>query len=130
MKKITFTILILVSILLSKTACKKMDTEFRDYFEGKETVYPGKPLRIDSRPGNNRVLLYWNPSPDPSITSYIVYWNNKRDSVVVNATSHNSADSVLALVAGLAEYAYSFSVTALDAAGNRSVPVEINNVQV
>lgn len=130
MKKITFPILFLSGIVLLVIACRKMDTEFRDFFNGKETVYPGKPLRIDNRPGNNRVQLFWNPSPDPSITQYVVYWNNKRDSVVVTATSHNPADSVRALVTGLSEYTYSFTIVALDAAGNRSVPVDINNVQV
>lgn len=130
MKKITLSILLLSGILIVMSACKKMDTEFRDFLEGKEIVYPGKPLGINSRSGNNRVLLYWNPSPDPSITRYAVYWNNRRDSVVVDATSHHSADSVRALVSGLAEYTYSFIVIALDAASNRSVPVEINNVKV
>lgn len=107
-----------------------MDTEFRDFLEEKEIIYPGKPLLINSRSGNNRVLLYWNPSPDPSITRYAVYWNNRKDSVVVNATSHNPADSVVALVSGLAEYTYAFTIEALDAAGNRSVPTDINNVKV
>jgi hypothetical protein len=110
--------------------CEKKDTEFKNFLNGHEVVYPGKVLNISSRPGKNRVALLWNPSPDPSVSKYVIYWNNKADSMVVNATTHNTSDTVRAIIPNLQEYVYSFTVISKDSAGNKSVPQEINNVKV
>lgn len=119
----------LVLVVLA-TACDKSDKEFRDYLEDKELIYPGVPLQINSRAGNGRVMVYWKPSPDPSIEKYIVYWNNKADSVVVAATRTSGQDSISTIIPGLFEYTYSFTVHAIDTKGNRSIPLDLNNVKI
>jgi hypothetical protein len=110
--------------------CNKKADDFKSFLNGKEIIYPAKVSNINARPGNLRVALYWNPSPDPSIKKYIIYWNNKTDSLIVQATSHTSTDTVKTLINNLSEYAYTFTIYSYDSAGNRSVPFEINNVKI
>src|SRR5258706_1993609 len=87
--------LLLIVVLF---CCKKSDTEFRDFLQGHEIIYPGIPVSANYRPGNQRIMLLWKPSPDPSITKYAVYWNNKVDSIVVPSTG---ADTVKVLIPNL-----------------------------
>jgi hypothetical protein len=111
-------------------ACSKQDQDFKAFLADKEIVYPGRVAQIVSKPGNLRTALWFSPSPDPSITKYVVYWNNKADSVVVPSTSHLTSDTIKVIIPNLKEYAYSFVVNSFDAAGNKSVPIEINNVRI
>jgi hypothetical protein len=60
----------------------------------------------------------------------VIYYNNKSDSVTVEASSHNPADQIEVVVPDLSEYVYSFTVYARDAKGNRSIPQDVNNVKV
>lgn len=110
--------------------CTKDDTEFKNYLKDGEIVYPGRASAVLNKPGNLRTALWWNPSSDPTITKYVVYWNNKADSVVVNATSHQPLDTVKVIIPNLKEYTYSFIIYSYDAQGRKSVPVEANNVRV
>src|SRR5258706_5083916 len=114
-------------IIVVLFCCKKSDTEFRDFLQGHEITYPGVPVSINYRPGNKRIMLLWKTSPDPSITKYVVYWNNKADSTVISSTG---VDTVKVLIPNLNEYVYSFTVYSYDAGGNRCVPLTINNVKV
>jgi len=127
-KNIGFIMALLIAI--GYWGCGKKDTEFRDFLNGNEVVYPGLPSNIGFRPGNKRILLQWNPSPDPTVKKYIIYWNNKADSMVVTATTHNTADTVKVLIPNLQEYVYSFTVYSFDVAGNKSIPLQINNARV
>lgn len=117
-------------VLLSFFSCNKSMTDYRnDYLKGGEKVYPGKPINVTAYPGNGRILLKWNPSPDPSITAYKIYWNNKRDSLVVNAVDITSNGEVNVFVNGVDDYIYTFHIHSLDAKGNISAPYEINYVR-
>ncbi len=126
--KFYFILTMLVTVLVA--ACDKSDKEFRDFLEDKELIYPGVPLSIKARAGNERVMIYWTPSPDPSIEKYVVYWNNKADSAIVPAPATNTRDSISVIVPGLFEYTYSFIVHAIDKSGNRSIPLDLNNVKI
>ncbi|RZK64400.1 MAG: hypothetical protein EOO92_27560, partial [Pedobacter sp.] len=108
--------------------CGKNETDFKDFFNGHEVVYTGAVGEVISQPGNLRVALKWRSSTDPTITKYVVYWNNKADSQVVNITA--KTDSVNTVIEGLDEYVYSFSIFSFDAKGNKSVAKEVNNVKV
>ena len=121
--KISLALLFTVTLF----CCKKSDTEFRDFLQGKEIIYPGVPVSINYRSGNERIMLLWKPSPDPSITRYVVYWNNKADSVIVPSTG---TDTVKVMIPKLKEYVYAFTIYSYDAAGNRSIPLAINNARV
>jgi hypothetical protein len=120
-------ILMLVAGLIS---CVKRDTEFKKFLNGKELVYPGVVNNPHSNPGNLRVQLQWNPSPDPSIVKYVIFWNNKADSLTFTSSDHNPADTLKVIVPKLNEYSYSFVVYSYDGKGNRSIPLNINNVKV
>ncbi|WP_207534086.1 DUF4998 domain-containing protein [Desertivirga arenae] len=111
-------------------SCSKEDTEFKSFLNNKEVVYPGRMAKVSVLPGKNRVGFSFNPSPDPSVTKYIVYWNNMRDSIAVNATSHNTNDLIKVVIPNLNEYTYSFTIYSFDKNGNKSIPLEVNNVKV
>lgn len=108
--------------------CKKRDTEFREFFDNHEVVYTGAVGDVVSGAGNLRVSLKWKASSDPSITKYVVYWNNKLDSQVV--VLNGKTDSISTVISGLQEYVYSFLIYSYDNKGNKSIPKEANNVKV
>lgn len=117
-------------LMIALFSCSKMDTSFKSFFNGHEIVYPGLVTNTSYGAGNLRTALYWHPSTDPSITKYAIYWNNKADSMIVNATTHNLSDTVKVIIPNLLEYVYSFTVYSVDGSGNRSIPLSINNVRV
>lgn len=117
-------------LLLIAHGCSKDATKYRDYLEEQEKIYPGLPADISAAPGNYRVKLSWQPSPDPSVSKYRVFWNNGADSAEVAANTHAPADTVDITITGLVEYTYSFTIYSYDEAGNRSIPIEVNNIKV
>lgn len=125
-----FAITAVAAVLLSGTACNKKATDYRDFLNNEELVYPGAVTRAAVFPGNSRLMLTWHPGPDQTITRYVVYWNNFTDSVVVNATSHNTNDTIKTIIGNLSEYTYSFYINAFDAAGNKSITTTVNNARV
>jgi hypothetical protein len=110
--------------------CTRKPDDYRSFLNGQEITYPGKILTPNVFPGNLRLLLTWSPSPDPSVTKYVVYWNNYTDSTVVSAVTHSTTDTVKCLISNLAEYAYTFFIYSYDAKGNRSVLTELDNARV
>ena len=127
MKFQTGCLVLLIALL---HGCSKKDKDYEVYLQGGEHVYPGVVANTGFRPGDQRVLLTWNPSPDPSIAKYVIYWNNRQDSMTVNATSHSPADTVKTLVTGLKEYVYAFSIYSYDTKGHVSIAITLNNVKV
>jgi hypothetical protein len=110
--------------------CTRKPEDYRAFLNGQEITYPGKIVTPNVFTGNLRLLLTWTPSPDPSVTKYVVYWNNYTDSTVINAVSHLTTDTVKCLISNLAEYAYTFFIYSYDASGNRSVLTELDNAKV
>jgi hypothetical protein len=129
MKNLKYILLgcVLSAIMYS---CQKDNhaTDFRDYLDGHEIVYTGAAGQPVIQPGNLEVALKWKTSTDPSISKYVVYWNNKADSQIVKVEGRT--DSIRAVIKGLAEYTYSFTIFSYDAKGNKSIPTEVNNVKV
>jgi hypothetical protein len=119
----------LASLLVLWGCTRKMD-DFRAFLGNQEIAYPGKIVSPEVLPGNLRLELAWTPSPDPSVTKYVVYWNNNQDSVVLSAKTHSTQDTVKCVIPNLSEYTYTFFVYSYDSVGNRSVPTEIDNAQV
>lgn len=105
-------------------ACDKQATDYREYLNGKEKVYPGLMKNLEVLPGKERVRFSWQPSADPSIKSYKITWNRGASSLEVAATSHDPSQTLTATVNGLAEDTYDFKIYAQDGAGNISVPIE------
>ena len=111
-------------------SCTQKPDDFRDFLNGEEVKYPGAITKSYVQPGNLRLGIGWSPSPDPSVTFYRVYWNNRLDSTDVPATSHSATDTIFTIINNLQEYTYSFFVYSFDAKGNRSIPTEIGNARV
>jgi hypothetical protein len=121
---------LLFVLFLLTVACNKKATDFRSFLGGQELIYPGIISNPSVFPGNGRILLTWHPNTDPSVTKYVVYWNNYADSVILKATSHASSDTVRCLINNLAEYAYTFFVYSYDSIGDKSISTEIDNARV
>ncbi|WP_407429248.1 DUF4998 domain-containing protein [Arcticibacter sp.] len=128
MRKFKYLIFNLAALIIIHSCKKSEHDSFRDFFEGKETVYPGTVKDVVAEPGNLRVGLKWKSSSDPSITGYIVYYNNRADSQVV--VVNGKEDSVRTIIEGLSEFPYSFTLYSYNRKGNRSIPREINNIKV
>lgn len=117
-------------ILVSFVACSTDPDDFKSFLNNTEIKYPGKITNAFVRPGNKRLALGWNPSPDQSVSKYVVYWNNGSDSLVVPASTHRPTDTIQTIIPNLQEYTYSFFVYSYDEKGNRSIPTEISNARV
>ncbi|HWK03415.1 MAG TPA: DUF4998 domain-containing protein [Puia sp.] len=123
-------ITLLISALAVWTGCSKKYTDYKSFLNGQESVYPAAVTNVSIYPGNYRLKLQWNASSDPSITRYIVYWNNYSDSLIVSAKSHNPTDTIRCLINNLQEYTYTFFINTYDSAGNKSITKEVDNARV
>ena len=122
-------IILCISALAVLSGCSKKTTDYKTRLNGQETVYPAAVTKVSLYPGRYRIKLQWNASSDPSITRYIVYWNNYSDSLIVPARSHNPADTISCLINNLQEYAYTFFINAYDPSGNKSITKEVDNAR-
>ncbi|HVK46600.1 MAG TPA: DUF4998 domain-containing protein [Pseudobacter sp.] len=125
-----YSYLLWISGLVCLLACTQKIDDFKDFLNNEEIKYPGVITKSFTRSGNSRLGVGWSPSPDPSITTYKVYWNNYRDSAIVPATTHSPGDTIYTILNNMQEYTYSLFVYSLDAKGNRSIPTEITNARV
>jgi hypothetical protein len=128
MKKYKFLIGFFLLLIIFTVGCGKQQTDFRKFLGTDEKIYTGSVGNVISMPGNLKTRLKWKSSSDPSIVKYVVFYNNKRDSQIVNVTT--KADSVSVLIENLQEFAYSFTIYSYDAQGNRSIPTVVNNVKI
>lgn len=128
--KSTFNVAVTCLICLAMLGCKKYNDDYKEFLDNREITYPGMAAKLGYQAGNLRTVLFWSPSPDPSIKNYLITWNNGTDSLVVPATSTDPAVKITVSVPNLKEYVYSFKVVARDAQGNKSVGQVLNNVRV
>lgn len=119
-----------VLFLLLIAACNKEGYNYDHYLNGKEIIYTGHVSNLAANPGDQRVQLSWTPSPDRSIVKYLVYYNNKRDSLVLPANNETTKDTIRTVVSNLGEYIQDFTLYTLDAAGNKSVGQTLTAVKV
>jgi len=101
--------------------CTKID-EYKKYIDGKSTRYPAKIDSLVVFSGHERVVISSAPILDPTVTQVTIYWNNRRDSVVVDVANENGVRRLNQSL-GLQEGLYYFDLFTYDGMGNRSVPV-------
>jgi hypothetical protein len=101
-----------------------MDHTYKDFWKDGELKYPAPADSVKVFPGRNRIGFEWQIVADPSIVSAKMYWNNKKDSMVipVEITGQNNITSVM--LDNLKEGTYSFTIYTYDAKGNVSIPRE------
>lgn len=63
-------------------SCDKMDDIQRKYAELQEQVYLGRVDSVKAYPGVGKVKLVWQINADPKIDQTVIYWNNRRDSLI------------------------------------------------
>ncbi|RYZ29180.1 MAG: hypothetical protein EOP49_40815, partial [Sphingobacteriales bacterium] len=128
--KTNINVAVISFICLVTLGCKKYNEDYKEYLDNKEITYPGLATKVGYQAGNLRTVLFWSPSPDPSVRNYLITWNNGVDSMVVPATSNDPAVKMSVSIPNLLEYVYSFKIIARDGEGNKSVGQELNNVRV
>lgn len=112
----------IVLCLFTVLSCSEMD-DYKEYTKEGEISYTGKIDALKIYSGWNRVLIEGLFRADPKITECRIYWNDKRDSVVIPVTKTASVDTLLTLIDDLDENIYNFEVRTYDDLGNSSVPV-------
>lgn len=87
MKRSTINTFISAGILIAMfilASCSKMNDTQREFAERAEGIYLGKVDSIHSHPGFGRAKLTWYISADPRIEQTVIYWNKRKDSMVVD----------------------------------------------
>lgn len=110
-------------IIFALSSCEGEINPVKDFTDGEELRYPGKPTEAIYRAGNNRLEIQFTLNPDPNITKALVYWNMKEESITIDIDrSQLTDDKVLYIIDHLPENVYSFEIYTEDKFGNRSVP--------
>lgn len=124
LKKIISYLFLFCIVLFSINACDFLDEDaYKEYAEGGEIQYRGKLDSIQIFSGKNRVQLNALVNSDPRVSSYRVYWGNRRDSVVFPITENQIATNISSIIDNLEENTYNFEVVTYDDMGNSSIPV-------
>jgi hypothetical protein len=110
--------------------CEKDQYKYKKFINNTEIVYAGLAENLVARSGRLRVQLEWTKSIDPKVVSYIIYWNNNRDSATVSASAVQADGSYKHLIAGLPEYTQAFRLIAVNDRGYRSIGQDLNGVRV
>jgi len=117
--KILYLILLLSSVVFF--SCSKMD-DYKDFVKGGELVYPTKIDSLQILSGKNRVMLHGTVKVNRGMTSYKIFWNNRRDSVVVPVTLTDNVDTLTYVINNLPEGTINFEIRSYDDKGHTSVP--------
>lgn len=105
-------------------SCSKMDA-YLDIAGRQEISYTGRVDSLKVLPGDGRLELTWLLISDPKITGISIYYNSKRDSVILPVKRTEGVDSMYHLFSNMPEGTYSFEVYTWNNTGSRSVPAYI-----
>ena len=108
--------LVLASILF--ISCSKGD-EYKKYTAGGERVYAGAIDSFMAFSGKDRIRLYGLIKPDPNLSVCKIYWNNGRDSLILDISKRTS--NTLDLILSMPEGRKDFQVVLFDKDGNKSI---------
>ncbi len=123
MKKLFYYMAFVCIAVTVMTACKEMDTTYKEYLVVGGITYPGRASSPEIYTGRNRVKITWSRGTDQSVTKARIYWNNYSDSVEV--AIHPDDKIISKTIENLPEGTYTFVIKTFDAANNSSVPVEL-----
>jgi hypothetical protein len=103
------------------TSCTKMDNTYKPYLADGEKYYPGKPGEIELHSGRNRIEVQFQRNLDPNIAKYVIYWNDRANSVTTLPTSPSGI--IKTIIPELKEQSYNFEIVSIDNLGNASLEV-------
>ncbi|MCY4779230.1 DUF4998 domain-containing protein [Sphingobacterium sp. UT-1RO-CII-1] len=120
-----FVAIVSLSFLLS---CSKMNDVHEVYMKDGEIIYVGRVDSAHAFPGKNRMLInYW--MSDPRVKQLIVYWNSKKDSIIVDVPKHAVKDSVEFYIGSkekpIEQGSYTLEFYSTDGGKSRSIAYEI-----
>lgn len=110
----------IVSLLIGVYSCAIND-DYKKFVDEGELSYTGKIDSLKIFSGRNRVQVNGLIISDPKVTELRVYWNTKKDSVVIPINKTSGVDVVSSIIENLSENIYNFEVRTFDAKGNSSI---------
>jgi hypothetical protein len=78
-------LLLLAMMTISLASCEKAD-KYKEFVKDGEISYIGKLDSVKVYSGKNRVMIKGMITSDPKIVECRVFWNNKKDSLVIPET--------------------------------------------
>ncbi|MDR0542275.1 MAG: DUF5013 domain-containing protein [Dysgonamonadaceae bacterium] len=121
MKQIKFILSAIIGIISISvmSGCSDMD-DYLKYTGGQELVYPGKVDSVLFHSGRERVVFTGLLISDPNIRKVSIFWNNKKDSIILDVQRSAGVDSLRVNIP-LPEGAYNFQVYSHDGEGRSSI---------
>ncbi len=119
-----------IFLFVFAAGCEKDQYKYKKFINNTEIVYAGLAENLVARSGRLRVQLEWTKSIDPKVVSYIVYWNNNRDSATIPASATQADGVYRYLISGLPEYTQAFKIIAVNDRGYRSIGQDLNGVKI
>lgn len=123
MKTIFWYSIVLFITVVAFSACKKMDSTYKQFIVPGGLTYTGKVNSPVAYAGHNRVKISWLRGADPNITKARIFWNNYSDSVEISIPPTD--DTISVVIENLPEQFYSFMIRTYNAKGISSIPVEV-----
>lgn len=125
MKRKSVIYIIAIAVLsLMVYSCYDMNDISEKYIVDGEIIYIAKVDSAKTYSGFNRVILSFVMGSDPKISEVLIYWNSKKDSLLVNIDKAVLQDTIMVPL-NLPEKDYLFEIYTLDDKGNRSVKVPV-----
>ena len=127
MKKINMARGLLLLLIIVVSACSDMNDLHDIYLRNGEITYVGRIDSIKSFGGQDRALIqYW--ITDPRVKNLHLFWNQRRDSIVVPVPAHDPADSLEVIIGDgngvIAEGEHTIFIYSHDDRGHRSIVFE------
>ncbi len=94
----TLTALALIMLIGVLPSCDDMNDIQSEYADLDERVYLGKVDSLKAFPGFGRAKITWYITADPKIEQTVIYWNERRDSLVKDVSRSSSGvmkDSII-----------------------------------
>ena len=121
-KRRSLLLLLFIVFVGGIISCTDMMNDYKKYAEGGEIVYTGKIDSVKIYGGKDQVLVKGLFIADPKISVCKIYWDGRKDSVVVPVVRSAGIDSFKTLI-NIPEGIHSFEFRTFDKTGNISVPV-------
>lgn len=123
----------ILTLLLSMVSCTLQDEPYKEYYQEASThIYPQKVSNLKAVPGYLRAIISWDRPLSPTVKRAVVYWNNQKDSVLVDLADESLYidNRCEVTINDLNEEDYTFNVYTFNAQGTRSLPVEVSTTPV
>lgn len=110
-----------MAIIVLIHSCASSADDYLKFTEGGAISYTGKIDSLKILPGRDRIKVKGLIISDPKVSELRVYWNTKKDSVVIPINRTSGIDEVSSIIENLPENIYNFEVKTFDVKGNGSI---------